>query len=107
MKVGGGVGRITTYRNNENAPVVHFDAPVAWSLHDGVVAIELAFRAMVPVGDGEGEGGPETEGHIAARLRCSPEAARRLRDVLDKMLAKLEQPQSADAVALVVGGKLN
>jgi hypothetical protein len=97
MKVRGSVSRITTYRNNENAPVIHFDAPVAWALHYGVVAVELGFRAMVPHGDGEGECGPDTEGHIAARLRCSPEAARRLRDVLDKMLERLEKPRDAAA----------
>jgi hypothetical protein len=97
VKVRDGVSRITTYRNTENAPVIHFDAPVAWALHDGVVAIELAIRAMVPVGDGEGDVGPDTEGHITARLRCSPEAARRLRDVLDKTLERLERPQGAVA----------
>jgi hypothetical protein len=70
----------------------------------GVVAIELAIRAMVPHGDGEGPDGPDTEGHIAARLRCSPEAARRLRDVLDKTLERLGRPQ--DAAAPVVA-KLN
>jgi hypothetical protein len=106
VKVRGGVNRITTYRNTETAPTLFFDAPVAWAIHDGVVAIELALRAMVPVGDGEGEGeaGPDTEGHIAARLRCSPEAARRLRDVLDKTLTMLDRPQ--DAAAAVVA-KLN
>ena len=104
MKVCDSVSRITTYRNTENAPTVFFDAPVAWSLHDGVVAIELAIRAMVPHGDGEGPDGPDTEGHIAARLRCSPEAARRLRDVLDKTLERLGRPQ--DAAAPVVA-KLN
>jgi hypothetical protein len=104
VKVPNGVNRITTYRNTENAPVIHFDAPVACALQDGVVAIELAIRAMVPVGDGEGDVGPDTEGHIAGRLRCSPEAARRLRDVLDKTLERLGRPQ--DAAAPVVA-KLN
>jgi hypothetical protein len=84
--------------------LVGFDAPVAWALRDGVVAIELAVRAMAPVGDGEGPEGPDTEGHVAARLRCSAEAARRLRDVLDGMLEKMDRPQ--DAPAAVVA-KLN
>jgi hypothetical protein len=104
MKVPPAVGKIEVYRNTENAPTVFFDAPVAWALHDGVVAIELALRAMVPHGDGEGPDGPDTEGHVAARLRCSPKAAQRLRDVLDKTLAMLDRPQ--DAPAAVVA-KLN
>jgi hypothetical protein len=40
--------------------------------------------------------------HVSGRLRCSPAAARQLRDVIDKSLEKLEQPQGAD-----VAGKLN
>jgi hypothetical protein len=100
MKVPPAVGKIQVYRNTENAPTVFFDAPVAWSLHDGVVAIELAIRAMAPHGDGEGPEGPDTEGHIAARLRCSPEAARRLRDVLDKTLEKIDQPHAGPAVVM-------
>jgi hypothetical protein len=104
VKVRGGVNRITTYRNTETAPTVFFDAPVAWAIHDGVVAIELGLRAMVPVGDGEGEAGPDIEGHIAGRLRCSPEAARRLRDVLDKTLTRLDRPHD---VAAAVVAKLN
>lgn len=98
------VSQIATYKNTETAPVIFFDGPVAWAIHDGVVAIELGIRAMVPVGDGEGEVPAGTEGHIAGRLRCSPAAARKLHEAIDKILTMLERSQSADAAVV---GKLN
>jgi hypothetical protein len=104
MKIRSGHSSIAAYRNTETAPVVFFDGPVAWAVLDGVIAIELGVRAMVPVGEGEGEVGAETEGHIAARIRCSPAAARHLRDVIIQTLDMLDRPQNAAATAL---GKLN
>jgi hypothetical protein len=103
MKVRG-VGQITTYKNTETAPVIFFDGPVAWAIHDGVVAIELGIRAMVPVGEGEGEVAADTANHVCGRLRCSPGAARLLGSAITKMLEMLERPQDAAAAVL---GKLN
>jgi hypothetical protein len=104
MKARSSVSLIATYRNTENAPVVFFDGPVAWALHDGVVAIELGIRAMVPVGQGLGDVGAETESHICGRLRCSPAAARLLGNAIAKTLEMIETPQDA---AVPVVGKLN
>jgi hypothetical protein len=81
-----------------------FDGAVAWATHDGLVAIELGIRAMVPVGNGEGEVGADTESHIAERLRCSPATARHLRDVITSTLDMLDRSQDAAAAVL---GKLN
>jgi hypothetical protein len=97
--------RITRYRNCQTAPLIFFDAPVAWAAGEDILAIELGARAMAPAGDVEderdGDVAAEMEGHIVGRLRCSRTAARQLRDVLGKML---DCPQGA--VTPVVG-KLN
>jgi hypothetical protein len=90
------------YVNTLTAPVVYFDAPIVWGAFSGVIQIELGIRASVPSQGGE-DVAAETEVHVSGRLRCSPSAARRLRDALDRALAMLEQPQAAAAVV----GKLN
>jgi hypothetical protein len=93
------------YRNTENAPVVYFDFCAAYANHGSTIAVELGIRAMTPIaGESEGEVGADTECHIAGRLRCGLTAAKHLRDVLDKMIEKMERPQVAAAAML---GKLN
>src|SRR6202453_3093316 len=100
MKVRDAGTKISTYRNTECAPTLFFDAPVAWP-GGAIIAVELGFRAMSPGGQGEGEGLAETECHIAGRLRCSPAAARLLRNALDKALNMSDRRQDDEAPALV------
>jgi hypothetical protein len=95
---------MTAYKNTETAPIVFFDGPIAWGTYAGVIQIELGARCMSATTDGEHALPAAVEVHVAARLRCSPSAARKLRDAIDKTLTMLDRPQ--DAAAAVVG-KLN
>jgi hypothetical protein len=97
---------MTDYKNTETAPLIYFDGAIAWGTYAGVVQIELGARAMCATTDGDLGAPAEVAVHVSGRLRCSPAAARQLRDVIDKSLAKPEQPQGPDAVAPLVG-KLN
>jgi hypothetical protein len=96
--------KILGYLNNENAPFVFFDGPIAWGTYGGIIEIEVGARAMTATHDGENELPAATEIHVVGRLRCSPTAARKLRDAIDRTLTMLDRSQDAMAAAV---GKLN
>jgi hypothetical protein len=98
--------KMTDYKNTETAPLIFFDGAIAWGTYAGVVQIEFGARALCATTDGDLGAPAEVAVHVFGRLRCSPAAARQLRDVIDKSLEKLEQPHGAD-VAAPVAGKLN
>jgi hypothetical protein len=86
-------------KNLENAPVVYFDNAPAFGVMDGIIQIELAAGA-ISVGSG---GEAKLEFVSTARIRCSPAAAARLRDTLDKSLQMLAK--SHDQCAAVAANR--
>lgn len=91
---------IPDYRNNDTAPFIFFDQPIAWGTYGGIIQIELGARAMTATHNGEDERPAVTEIHIAARMRCSPVAARKLRDAIDRALVMFDRSQHAAAAAV-------
>jgi hypothetical protein len=81
------------FRENLAAPIVYFDASSAHGVLQGAVQIELVSRILVPLTNG----GVKIEFSVTGRLRCSPNAARILRDSLDKALGMLSMPQQEPA----------
>jgi hypothetical protein len=67
---------------------------------NGIVEIELAARIMAPTPDG----GVDIKFGPAGRLRCSPTAAKALRQSIDAALAMAEQTQQQAPAA---ASKLN
>lgn len=91
-----------TFRENTSAPFVYFDIAPVFGIFTGAVQIELISRTLVPtVG-----GGAKSEFQVTGRLRCSAQAARNLRDALNRALSMLEAPPSEDTHA-AHGEKLN
>ena len=88
------------FRESTSAPFIYFDVAPAIGIISGSVQIELVSRTLVPTADG----GAQSEFQVTGRLRCSPQAARNLRDALNKVLAMLEAPPSNHAAQ---GQKLN
>jgi hypothetical protein len=64
------------------APFVYADGLSTFGVQNGVLHLELAANTIVPDGAGTKE-----ELLIVGHLRCAPEAARAIRDAIDKMLA--------------------
>ncbi len=88
------------YTESPTAPIIYFDVSSAHGVMNGVVQVELAGRTLTPR-----PSGAVLIGFIpTARLRCSPAAARDLRDAIDKALEMLEQAQQQPTVA---AGRLN
>jgi hypothetical protein len=87
------------YKSVSTAPFVYFDFVPTFGTLGGAVQIELAARTLTPLQNG----GVGLETVETARLRCTPAAAKFLRDALDGALKMLEQPQSVPASI----GKLN
>jgi hypothetical protein len=79
-----------SFRDSTSAPFVYFDAVPALGIMTGSVQIELVSRTLVPTVDG----GAKPEFQVTGRLRCSPQAARNLRDALNRALTMLEAPPS-------------
>jgi hypothetical protein len=73
----------------EQAPFVYFDGVSCFGQHGGTIQIELAAHVLTPEG-----GGVKIQVAQTAHVRCSPAAARALRDVLDKALAMVQKGQS-------------
>jgi hypothetical protein len=83
------------YHERPDAPVVYFDLIAAHGIMNGAIQIELACRVLTP-----GDGTDVTIGFTpSGRLRCSPVAARGLREAIDAALKMLEQPQEAPTAA--------
>jgi hypothetical protein len=87
------------YKNADSAPFVYFDIAPVFGTMAGAIQIELASRILSPTDDRK----IATEFVTTGRLRCSPAAARELREAIDKSLELLAQSQEAPVVA----GKLN
>ncbi len=90
------------FRDSTSAPFVYFDTAPTFGIMAGTIQIELVSRTLVPTADG----GAKPEFQVTGRLRCSPQAARNLRDVLNKALTLLEAA-AADAAHAAHGEKLN
>jgi len=61
---------------------------------NGAIQIELATRILLP-----GSDAVLIKFMTSGRLRCSPTAARHLREALDAALKMLDQPQDSPAAA--------
>jgi hypothetical protein len=83
------------YEERFGAPIVYFDIVPAHGMMNGAIQIELAHRILTP----EGGSGVKVSFAASARLRCSPPAARALRDSIDAALKMVEQPQEAPTAA--------
>ena len=93
-------------RSGEAAPFVYFDNAPAYGIKGGMIEVELTARALVP----NFSGGPVTAEVVpTARLRCSPVAAARLIDALNRALdlPKRLKPTEAPAAVAAAGDKLN
>jgi hypothetical protein len=90
------------FRDSTTAPFVYFDTAPVFGIAAGTVQIELVSRTLVPTADG----GANPEFQVTGRLRCSAQAARNLRDALNRALTMLEAPPSDHAHA-AHGEKLN
>jgi hypothetical protein len=77
------------YVSVPTAPIIYFDFVPTYGVLGGAVQLELAARTMAPLENG----GVSTNKVETGRLRCSPTAAKSLRDALDAALRMLEQPQ--------------
>jgi hypothetical protein len=76
------------YEDPRTAPVIYFDLAPTFGTLAGVVQIELASRILIPTADG----GASAKFVAVGRLRCSPTAARYLREALDRSLEMIERP---------------
>jgi hypothetical protein len=90
------------FRDSTSAPFVYFDTAPTFGIMAGTIQVELISRTLVPTADG----GAKPEFQVTGRLRCSPKAAKNLREVLTKALAMLEA-SSADHTQAAHGDKLN
>jgi hypothetical protein len=76
------------------APFIYFDGVPTFGIRNGAIQIELAANTIVPEGKGV-----KIDVVMTAHLRCSPAAARGLRETIDKALALLQQGQQQVAQA--------
>jgi hypothetical protein len=83
------------YKDVSTAPFVYFDKIAAHGFMNEAIQIELASRILIPLTDG----GVEVRYDTSGRLRCSPAAARYLRDAINSALRMLEEPQQPTPVA--------
>lgn len=71
---------------SDAAPVIYFDGVVAFGICNGVIQLELAANHLVPVSlDGTKV---KVKHVIAVHLRCSPDTATNLMEVIEKMITK-------------------
>jgi hypothetical protein len=82
------------YEDNSTAPVVYFDLVPAHGTMNGAVQIELASRILAPA-----EGTVAIKFMTTGRLRCTPAAAKFLRDAIDAALKMQELPQEIQTAA--------
>jgi hypothetical protein len=78
------------YISVPTAPIISFDVIPAHGSFAGTVQIELAARVLHRVDDGQ------LEAHLleVGRLRCSPHAAKLLKEALEVLLSKIDYSQS-------------
>lgn len=71
---------------SDAAPVIYFDGIVAFGIRNGVMQLELAVAELVPVTlDGTKV---KVKTVITAHLRCAPDVATNLMEVIEKMITK-------------------
>jgi len=90
----------TPYRDPETAPFVYFDVAPTYGVYSGAIQIELASHILTPTA----HGGVRTGFVTTGRLRCSPAAARHLRNAIDEALKFITQAQQSSVAA---ASKLN
>lgn len=73
---------IQAVHGSDGAPIVFFDAVSCYGVANGIVALELVNRCLVP-----GENGVRQRTVVTAHLRCSLVAACDLAACLEKALA--------------------
>jgi hypothetical protein len=78
------------YIGVSTAPVIFFDFAPTHGVFGGVVQVELAARALLPLVGG----GVDMKVIEVARLRCTPTAAKFLKEALAAALNMLEKPQA-------------
>jgi hypothetical protein len=67
--------------SSELAPFIYCDGVATYGTNNGIIQLELASNIIVPDG-----AGTRTDVLIVGHLRCSPAAARGLRDCITKAL---------------------
>jgi hypothetical protein len=87
------------FRKVDNAEFLYFDLAPTFGVLNGSIQIELASRIMTPQ-----DGSVDVEFLVTKHLRCTPTAAKSLKEALEKALQMLDQPQQTSAV---VASKLN
>lgn len=71
---------------SDAAPVIYFDGVIAFGICNGVIQLELAANHLVPVSlDGTKI---KVKHVIAVHLRCSPDTANNLMEVIEKVITK-------------------
>jgi hypothetical protein len=93
------------YEDPRTAPIIYFDMAPSFGTLAGAVQIELASRILIPTA---------TDGVLVkfiatGRLRCSPAAARHLREAIDRSLEMIERPTTDPPAGGPAGatGRLN
>jgi len=94
---------IPTHNASLSAPFVYFDTVPVHGVMNGAIQVEIAARTLMAGPDGKIAIEFVTTGH----LRCSPAAAKFLRDAIDAALKMLEEMQERPATPDVAPGKLN
>jgi hypothetical protein len=67
--------------SSQAAPFIYCDGVATFGVQGGVLQIELAANTIVPDG-----AGTKSEFLVVAHLRCAPEAAKAIRDAIDRAL---------------------
>ena|SRR6185312_10495748 len=89
------------FRNSDLAPFIYFDVAPTFGTMGGAIQIELGSRTLTPGSDND----VSIEFITTGRLRCSPAAAKHLRDAIDRSLEMLEQQHESPAASTT--GTLN
>lgn len=91
-----GETNLPVYVECYDVPLVYFDMVPSHGIMNGAVQVELFARILHPVAVGSKV---EIKFTTSGRLRCSPAAAKDLRDALDSALKMLEQAQPSPVAA--------
>jgi hypothetical protein len=85
------------YEDSAAAPFVYFDLVATNGIMNGAIQIEVASRILAPAGKVVA-----IKFMTTGRLRCSPAAAKMLRDAIDNSLKMLELPQEVQTAASIL-----